>query len=807
MTDDVRFALRQLRKNPGFAAIAIVTLALGIGAAAAMFGLIEGVLLSPPPYARPDRLVLITPTRADRRPYTRGATIGQWQSWRQAKSIEPPATYRWTFNFLVLPDGSESMGGMVVTPGYFRMLGLQPILGREFTESEMARPNTPPSGIIIGYDLWRRKFNADPQIVGKTIRMSRMPAPVPIVGVMPQGLRFLPDPGASSEPNYDLNAHVDFWFGTIPDESRPTNGAGNAIARLRDGATAREAQAEITTLSASAAQADAALQGITAGVVPIEDVLNRDGRRLLIPLFGSVAIVFFIACANVAGLLLTRGLQRHSEYAMRSALGAGRFRLFRQAITESLVLAVAGAVLGAGLATGIVRLLKAIAGQAVPRADMVHIGWPVLAFGLLAAVIAAGIAGVLPAARASFTGRFQGLKGTRTTAGRSERRLLSAVATLQIVLTIALLAGAALLVRTARNLDRMAPGYDTDNILAMTVTTMDRQKSTEFHRLALERVAAVPGVTRAAFAWGVPLTGNKWSGDVEFPGQTGTTKLTDRISVPLRSISEDYFDVMGMRIAEGRAFRSTDGPDAPRVVIVNATLAKRYYADRNPIGARLAFAGSSDKPLEIVGVVADTRTEELSKTAEPEIYFPFWQSGAFSKHLVVRAAADPTALASLVRRELRAIDPTSAVEKITTMAEIRRESVAQRTFAMRLLIGFAIAATLLALVGLYGVLSLSVNSRTKELAVRKAIGAQRHQIVQLIVGEGSKMVAGGMVLGALAAVMVGRLLETLLFDVRPSDPIALGLAALVFGVVALAACFFPALRASRVDLMDSLRQD
>ena len=807
MTDDVRFALRQLRKNPGFATIAIVTLALGIGAAAAMFGLIQGVLLSPPPYAHPDRLVLLTPTRADGRPYTRSATIGQWQSWRQAKSIEPPATYRWTFNFLVLPDGSESMGGMVVTPGYFKMLGLRPILGRELTESEMARPNTPPTAILIGYDLWQRKFNADPQIVGKTLRMSRMPAPLPIVGVMPQGLRFLPDPGASSEPNYDLNARVDFWFGTIPDESRPTDRAGNAIARLRDGATPREAQAEITTLSASAAQADAALQGITAGVVPIEDVLNRDGRRLLIPLFGSVAIVFFIACANVAGLLLTRGLQRHSEYAMRSALGAGRLRLFRQAITESLVLAVAGAVLGAGLAMGIVRLLKAIAGQAVPRSDMVHIGWPVLAFGFLAAVVAAGIAGVLPAARASLTGRFQGLKGTRTTAGRSERRLLSAVATLQIVLTVALLAGAALLVRTARNLDRMTPGYDTENILAMTVTTMERQKSTEFHRLALERVAAVPGVTRAAFAWGVPLTGNKWSGDVEFPGQTGTTKLTDRISVPLRSISQDYFDVMGMRIAEGRAFRSTDGPDAPRVVIVNATLAKRYYADRNPIGAHLAFAGSSDKPLEIVGVVADTRTEELSKTAEPEIYFPFWQSGAFSKHLVVRAAGDPTALASLVRRELRAIDPTSAVEKITTMADIRRESVAQRTFAMRLLIGFAIAATLLALVGLYGVLSLSVNSRTKELAVRKAIGAQRHQIVQLIVGEGSKMVVGGMLLGALAAVMVGRLLETLLFDVQPSDPIALGLAALVFGVVALAACLFPALRASRVDLMDSLRQD
>ena len=238
--------------------------------------------------------------------------------------------------------------------------------------------------------------------------------------------------------------------------------------------------------------------------------------------------------------------------------------------------------------------------------------------------------------------RFQGLKGSRTTAGRSERRLLGAVATLQIVLTVALLPGAALLVRTARNLDRMQPGYDTENILAMTVTTMDRQKSTEFHKLALERVAAVPGVTRAAFAWGVPLTGNKWRGGRRVPGAAGLVEA-DRSHQPCRCARsrEDYFDVMGMRIAEGRAFRASDGQDAPRVAIVNATLAKRYYADRNPIGAHLQFAGSADKPLEIVGVVADTRTEDLSETAEPEIYLPFWQSGAFSKHLVVRASGDP----------------------------------------------------------------------------------------------------------------------------------------------------------------------
>jgi putative ABC transport system permease protein len=807
MLDDCRFALRQLRKNPGFAAIAAITLGLGIGAAAAMFGLIQGVLLSPPPYADAGRVVLIPPVRTDGRPYTRGATIGQWVAWRQARSIEPPAAYRWTFNFLVLPEGSQSMGGMVVTPGYFRVLGVRPILGREFTDAELGRPNVAPSAVLLGYDRWQRTFNGDPSIVGRTIRISRMPAPVPVVGIMPQGIRFLPDPAAAAEPNYDLDAHVDFWFGVAPDESRPASGAGNAVTRLAPGATVGEAQAEVASLSAGLGQADSSLQGISAAVVPVQEVLNRDGRRLLVPLFGSVALVFLIACANVAGLLLTRGLQRHAEYAMRAALGASRWRLLRQALTESLVLALGGAALGAGLATGIITLLKAIAGQAVPRADAVHVGWQVFVFGLLAAVVAAGVAGLLPAARASITERFQGLKGGRTTAGRSERRLLGAVATLQIGLTVALLSGAALLVRTARNLDRMQPGYDTENILAATVTAMDRQKSTEFHKLALERVAAVPGVTQAAFAWGVPLTGNKWRADIEFPGQPGSSRLADRINLPLRSVTEGYFDVMGMRLADGRAFRAADGPDAARVAIVNATLAERYFADRSPLGSHLRFAGSTDKPLEIVGVLADTRTEHLSDPAEPEVYLPFWQSGAFSKHLVVRASGDPSALAARVREELRQIDPTSAVERMTTMAEIRRESVAPRTFALRLLIGFAVAATVLALVGLYGVLTLSVSARHKEIAVRKAIGAQRLQIVQLVVGEGSRLVAGGLVLGAIVAVLVGRLLQNLLFDVTPSDPLALGLAAAVFGVVALAICLVPAHRASRVDLMESLRQE
>jgi putative ABC transport system permease protein len=807
MIDDARFAFRQLRKNPGFAAIAVTTLGLGIGAASAMFGLIQGVLLSPPPYTDPGRVVLVSPSRLDGQPYRRGATIGQWLAWRQARSIEPPAMYRWTFNFLVLPDGSESLGGMVITPNYFRVLGLRPVLGREFTDAEVSRPNVPPTAIILGYDLWQRKFNGDPNIIGKTVRISRQPAPLPVVGVMPQGIRFLPDPGAASEPNYDVNARVDFWVGVAPDESRLTSTAGYPVTRLSPGATVAQAQADVAGIAATVARTDPALEGISATVSQVQDVLNRDGRRLLMPLFGSVALVFFIACANVAGLLLTRGLQRHSEYAMRSALGAGRWRLVRQGLTESVVLSLVGAALGAGIAAGIVTLLKSIGGQAVPRSDAVSVGWPVFAFGLFAAVVAAAVAGLLPAARASLPDRFQSLKGSRSSASRGERRLLGAVATLQIVMTVALLAGAALLVRTARNLDRVQPGYDTERILAMTVTTMEREKSNEFHRLSLERVSAIPGVTRVAFAWGVPLTGNKWSADVQFPGQSSSARVADRINLPLRSVTPGYFDVMGMTLAEGRSFRDSDNATAPRVAIVNAALAKRYFADRNPVGQHMHFAGSADKPLEIVGMVADTRTEALSEPAEPEIYLPFWQSGAFSKHLVVRAAGDPLALAAVVRREIRSVDPTSAVERMTTMAEIRRESVASRTFAMRLLTGFAVAATLLALVGLYGVLSLSVSARTKEIAVRKAIGAQPRQIAQLVVGEGWRMIAIGLVLGTITALLLGRLLGALLFNVKPADPVALLAAAAMFGSVALGACLLPAYRATRVDLMESLRQE
>ena len=804
---DIRFAFRQLLRSPRFALLAVLTLALGIGATSAVFGLIQGVLLSSPPYAQPDRLVLISPQRTDGQPYNGECTVRQFLEWRQAKNLEGLSSYGWTFNFLILPEGSQSVEGMVVTKDYFKVLGLKPVLGREFTDSDISAPNSRPKTIVLGYDLWQKVFQGDRNILGKTVRISRMD-PLEVIGVMPGGVRFLPDANNLSEPNYDVNGQVDFWLAYAPNETKPKDGVGNVIARLKSGANLVGAQTELRTIAARQAGTDADLTGITAAARALSDDLNKEGRRLLLPLLGAVVLVFLIACGNVAGLLLARGLQRQQEYVVRSALGAGRGRILRLVLIESTTIALVGALLGAALATQTVSVFKLIGGHAIPRLDSVVVGWPIFGFGLVAALVAAAIAGIIPATRAAWLGPVAASSARRASAGRAERTLLRGVTILQTALTLALLFGGALLIRTVQNLTRVQPGYDTENILAMTVTCMQWDHWKDFHTQALLRVAALPGVKHAAFVWGLPLTGNKWNGDMEIVGQASSSKVADKIHLPLRSVTSDYFPAMGIRLAAGRGFHPSDSSDAPRVAVINEALATRYFPGRDPVGKKLRFSGDSDtNAFEVVGIVSNTRTEALSELASPEIYFSLWQNGAFSKHLVVRTAADPHPLVGLIRQELRSIDPTAAVEHVRTMEDIRRDSVASRTFAMRLLLGFALIASALALVGIYGVLSLSVGSRTKEIAVRVAVGAPRLEIFRLILGEGFRLVLLGLLLGAVVTVLLGRLLATFLFGVAPTDPLALAAAALGFALVALSACWLPAYRATRVDPMEALRYE
>jgi len=815
MFQDFRFGVRMLLKQPAFTLIAVLTLSLGIGATAAVFSLIQGVLLTPPPYQQPERIALISTARTDGQQTSgpRGWPAAQWLEWqKEAKSFEAIAAYGWTFTFLVVEDGSESLEGLFVTKDYFRVTGLQPALGRAFQDSDTVT-NAPPV-VILGNDFWRRRFNGDPNIVGKTIRLSRRDTPPTVIGVMPPGVRFLPAPGAAKEPNYNVNAQVDYWVPAAPNPESLKQPFWNVVGRLQSGATLDAAQAELAVITARQAQTERDFAGFTARTQSLTEEMNRDGRRILLPLLGAAALVLLIACGNVAALLLVRGLQRQQEYAVRCALGAGRVALFRQVSTESLLLALLGSALGMGLAFGVVKLFKLIGGHAIPRLDAVTTGWPVLACGLAVAVMAALLAGLLPALRAARLDPMIALKdaGPKSSAGRGERRLLRGVTMIQTALTLALLVGAGLLIRTMNNLSTVQAGYDTGKILTMSVTALqrDNRERVAVHQRLLESVSKLPGVESAAFAWGVPLTGNNWPFGVEIEGQPAASKPSDMPVLPARSVTEDYFKLLGQALVAGRNFRSTDNRDTPNatsVAIINQAMADRYFPQANPVGKKLWGFGRRNPPNEIIGVVANSRTDDLTKAAEPEIYLSMWQATPFTKHLLVRTTADPRALMASVQRELRAVDPTVAVENLKTLEEIRGDSLASRGFAMRLLIGFSIVASALTLVGIYGVLSLSVAARRRELAIRTAMGAGRTDILKLVLGEGLRLIALGVTAGLAAAIVLSRVLRSFLFEVEPTDPVTLIVVGLLFVGVALLACWAPARRAAKVDPLEALRYE
>ena len=811
MLAELRFASRMLRKQPGFSLIAALTLALGIGATSAVFSLIQGVLLTPPPYQKPEQLVLVPAARTDgqKMDSPRGWAAQQWMEWgKEAKSFEGIAAYDWTFNFLIRNDGSQSMQGMEVSKDYFRVMGLKTAAGRGFEDSDFGQG--PVRSIVLGYEFWQRAFGGDRQIIGKTVRISRWDVPPTVIGVMEPGVRFLPSPGAAKEPNYDVNATVDFWVPADPNPKALKAPYWDVVGRLRDGATPQQAQQELAVMTAREARSEKEFEGFAPRLEPVTDEMNRDGRRILLPLLGAAALVLLIACGNAAALLLVRGLQRQQEYAVRIAMGMGRVALLRQVLTESLLLAVLGGAIGVGLAFGAVKIFKVIAGHAVPRLDGVTAGWAVLGWGLGVAVLAAFLAGVIPALRAFRLDPMEVLKnaGPKGTAGIGERRLLQGVAMLQTALTLALLVGAGLLIRTMVNIAKVPAGYNTGRILTMSVTEVQSWSSWgSFHRQALERVAALPGVQYAAFAWGVPLTGNNWPATLEIEGQPPAVKESDKTALPLRAVTPDYFKLMGMGLMEGREFRSTDDNKAPAVAIVNQAFTDRYFPRGNAIGRKFWLNGRDKPGTEIVGEIANGRTDALTQAASPEIYLSLWQASAFSKHLVVRTTADPRAVVVAVERELRSVDPTAAIENVKTLEQIRDESLASRTFAMHLLTGFSVVGSVLTLVGIYGVLSLSVASRRRELAIRSAVGAQQKDIRKLIFGEGFRLIAGGVLVGVALAIVVSRVLRSFLFEVQPSDPATLIIVGALFVGVGLLACWVPVRRAGRVDPLEALRYE
>jgi putative ABC transport system permease protein len=824
---DIRFGARMLRRNPGFTIIAVLTLALGIGATSAVLTLIQGVLVTPPPYPEADRVMLLRAISPENPSLLRPPTTEEWGGWqRESTTFQSVAGYDWTLDYLIMQDGGEAVSGLEVTQDYFDVIGIKPVLGRMFLASELPKNPQQAACIILSDGLWQRRFHADPDILGKKIRLSRH-QPLTVVGVMPSGVRFLPSFGEEQNPTYDVNARVDYWLPAAPNLSNPKGGSGNGpwsvAGRLLPGVTRAQAQTQLQAIASRQAAADEYYKGITAKVQPLVEFLNHEGRRLLLPLLGAVALVFLIACGNVAGLLLARGLRRQQEFAVRCALGARRAALFRQVLAESMILALLGSALGMALAIAVVQAIKAIGAFAIPRLDAVTIGWPMLVFCSICAFIAALLAGLLPAIRATRSDPAAAIKnsGSTSSAARPERRLLSGLAILQTALTLALLVGAGLLVRTMANLTRERPGYETRHILTMSVMTdFEQPTQHDFHERALERISALPGVEKAAFVLGLPLSGTRWVNDeIKIEGQPDQMQLTAKSPVAIFSVTPDYFGAVGMSLLEGRCLQADDNNvgwkngfepaagEKPCVCIINQVMADRFFPNVNPIGQKLVSWPWPKRPKEIIGVVANARTQALTENPQPEVYLSFWQAFVFDKHLIVRTKSDPLLLAATIRRELLKLDPTVAIDHVEPMEQIRDESVATQSFAMRLLVAFSIVGSVLALVGIYGVLSLSVSSRKREIAIRMAVGAQRRNVLGLVLAEGLRLIAIGLVLGTGMALALGRVLRTFLFGVEPADPITFLLVVFLFTAVALLACFIPARRATRIDPMNALRHE
>ena len=756
MLQDIRFAARTLRKRPGFTAIAGVTLALGIGVTTAVFSLVQGVLLTPPPYRDPQHLVLVPSVRIDSRRVERleATPAIQWMDWqRQATSFDAIAAYGWSFNFLVnSADGSESFEGMVVTPDYFRVVGVQPMLGRAFVVSDTVPP---ASVIILGYDVWQRRFNRDPEILGKTIHLSRLNTPPTVIGVMPPGVRFLPSPTASQEPNYNVNADGRFLDARRakpaaaeaidvgrrgPPETWRDAGAGSG--RARD-SRARQAQDD-HDLDRSYAEGAVAHGRNEPGRPPHSAAaLRRGGARAC-----SSRAAIRPRCCSSAGC----SVSRNTPCARRSASDAPR--CFVRCRSKAL----GGLRRRCDWAWPRFRHRERVQGDRRPRdsaprrRDDRLAAAGVRVWGRVVAQRFSRDSSPRCAPRGSTRWTRSRARGPRSSAGRSERRMLRAVTMIQTALTLALLVGAGLLVRTLHNVANVQSGYSLDRVLTMTVTAVQGDWS-DFHHRALERVSRVPGVQQAAFVWGTPLTGNDW------PGDGGDRRSSGRQAErPIRAAAA--LRDARLLCAVWSADRLTDGTSAPRTT-QGASRGRRQSGVRRPlfpgraaVGKKLWFGGR-DRPGDRDRRRRRRRAHGRSDAGAVagDLSVRSGRPSAFSKDLVVRTAADPRTVIAAIRRELRAVDPTVAVERVKTLDEIRTDSLASRIFAQQLLVGFSIVGTLLTVVGVYGVLALSVASRRREIAIRAAIGAHRRDIRNLVLGEGFRLVAGGIVVGIAEALL------------------------------------------------------
>ncbi len=788
---DLRYALRTLRRSPGFAAVALVTLALGIGASTAIFSVVHAVLLRPLPYKDPARLVFVWGSNP--RIGREEASLPDFTDWRaQSTVFEGMAGLVTRSLVLTSIEEPERIPGAGVTANFFSVVGVEPVLGRGFRPQE-DRPGGERVA-ILSHGAWERRFGADPKVIGKSVTLSE--AVYTVVGVLPRGFR---------APN-----DTEVWtpMALAPAQFGRRNDFVVAIARLKRGVSLERAQAEMTVIAKRLEREyPGSNTGWTALVVPLHADLVKDVRLPLLVLLGAVGFVLLIACANVANLLLARAAARRREIAVRAALGAGRARLVGQLLTESVMLALAGGGLGAGLATWGIPALLAAAPAEMPRLD-IGIDAPILIFTLAISLLTSvvfGLAPALDASRLDLTGSLkEGGRGSTAGAGGLRGALVAA----EIALSLVLLIGAGLLLRSFWRLQAVPSGFRADNVLTMRLLQTStrfsqRVQLARFYEQVLERTARLPGVVAAGLINAVPLSGSNTNFDFTIDGRPPLPP-GQNLTADFRVSSPDYFRVLGIPLIQGRLFTAYDHTEAPPVAIINEASARRHFPGQDPLGQRIRIDGP---PREIVGVVGNVRHESLASGTKAEIYVSYQQSGARSLALVVRTEGDPLQAVGAVRSQVRAVDQDVPVFNVRSLQAIVEASLAQRRFTMMLLAMFASVALLLAAVGIYGVVSYVASLRTHEFGVRLALGARPVDVAWLVLRQGLVLVTGGVAAGLAAAVALARLIGTLLYGVSATDALTFGAVSAMLAAVALAALYFPARRATQVDPLVALRYE
>jgi putative ABC transport system permease protein len=804
LVKDLKFAFRSLLKRPGFMAVAVVTLALGIGGSTAIFTVVDAALLRGLPYKQPDRLVHLwekTPQDAFSK---REFSYPDYQDYQKNNVFEGLAAYTGGRVLLSGYGETESVGGPRVSANFFSVLGVEPILGRTFQAGEDQQGG--PRVAILSYALWQRRFGGDAAVIGRGLTING--ESYQVVGVLPSSFQFALRNGELFIPYQPTQNQLTrrFMHGT------------NLIGRLKPGVDEAQAQSELAVIASRIEQEhNQSHAGTTMRIVPLQEEVIGAVRPILLVLLAAVGFVLLIACANVASLLLTRSLARQKEVAIRSALGASRWRVMRQLLTESMLLSLIGGAAGLLIAYwGVPALVSALPQNqliAMPFLKTLSLDAGILTFSFALSLLTGLIFGLAPALQSSRLDLNEVLKeGGRNMSAGAGHRLRSAMVVTEIALAVVLLVGAGLMMKSLLRLLETDVGFKTDNLLTMTMV-LPPAKFTEANQLVnfsdqiQERVRSLPGVTNAGTVDILPLNGGNTTrfyidGDpVPPPGK--------EIEANMRFVSDTYFQTLGVPLIAGRMFDQRDTPDKPPVVLIGKTIADRLFAGRDPVGRRIRYNAIQADPIEIVGVVGDVKITGLDQAIKPVLYYPYRQNAGPTANIVVRTNGDPAALSASVRNEIRNLEPDAAILNVNTMEQMIAQTPASfmRRFPALLISIFAAVALLLASIGIYGVVSYSVSQQTHYIGVRMALGASPSDILRMVLKQGLVLAVAGVVIGIVAALGLMRLLSTLLFEVSTSDVTTFATVAVTLFVIALVACYLPARRATKVDPLVALRYE